>query len=84
MTACETLPRAVSFAAEKAAAGDVVLLSPGCASFDAYSDYAARGDVRFLRGRVRFLQRGKPVGTSPFPSAVVVFRPEHHERRATA
>ena len=35
---------AVAAAQRLAQAGDVVLLSPACASFDAYSGYAARGD----------------------------------------
>ena len=35
---------AVDAAARSARPGDVVLLSPACASFDWYSDYAARGD----------------------------------------
>ena len=41
---CETLDRAVSEAAAKAEAGDTVLLSPACASFDQYRDFEARGD----------------------------------------
>lgn len=36
--------QAVSWAASRAVPGDVVLLAPGCASKDMYSDYAARGD----------------------------------------
>lgn len=38
-----TLAAAVSFARERAPAGGVILLSPGCPSFDAYTDYVARG-----------------------------------------
>lgn len=39
-----TLDEAVKLAWEISKAGDVVLLSPGCTSFDAYRDFAERGD----------------------------------------
>lgn len=39
-----SMAEAVRIAAELANAGDAVLLSPGCASFDWYSSYAERGD----------------------------------------
>ncbi|MEL7062098.1 MAG: UDP-N-acetylmuramoyl-L-alanine--D-glutamate ligase, partial [Acidobacteriota bacterium] len=39
----ETLDRAVERAAEIARAGDVVLLSPACASFDQFSSFVDRG-----------------------------------------
>jgi UDP-N-acetylmuramoylalanine--D-glutamate ligase len=41
---CDTLEQAVQRAAEVARPGDVVLLSPGCASFDAFRNFAERGD----------------------------------------
>ena len=41
---CADLPEAVNRAAQAASPGATVLLAPACASFDAYSDYAARGD----------------------------------------
>jgi UDP-N-acetylmuramoylalanine--D-glutamate ligase len=40
----ETLDQAIQRAAEVAQAGDVVLLSPGGTSYDAYPDFAARGE----------------------------------------
>ncbi len=39
-----TMESAVELAADMARPGDAVLLSPGCASFDWYPSYAARGD----------------------------------------
>ena len=39
------MARAVAAAVSLATPGDVVLLAPGCASFDMFSDYAARGDA---------------------------------------
>ena len=49
---CGTLERAVRLAASVAAEGDVVLLSPACASFDQFRDYedARRGLPRARRG----------------------------------
>jgi UDP-N-acetylmuramoylalanine--D-glutamate ligase len=42
---CGMLDRAVGAAAGAAQAGEVVLLSPACASFDQFRDYEARGDA---------------------------------------
>ncbi len=41
---CVTLEDAVAVASQVARPGDVVLLSPGCTSFDAFKDFAERGD----------------------------------------
>ena len=49
-----TLTQAVSLAAELARPGDVVLLSPGGTSFDAYQDFVERGE--HFRALVRDLE----------------------------
>jgi len=43
ITRCDDLAQAVAAASEVAQPGDVVLLAPGGTSFDAYVDFAARG-----------------------------------------
>jgi UDP-N-acetylmuramoylalanine--D-glutamate ligase len=42
---CEMLIEAVNVAAQAAKPGEVVLLSPACASFDQFRDYEARGEA---------------------------------------
>ena len=42
---CELLIEAVQCASRAAVSGEVVLLSPACASFDQFRDYEARGDA---------------------------------------
>jgi UDP-N-acetylmuramoylalanine--D-glutamate ligase len=41
---CELLVTAVAQAAREAQPGDVIMLSPACASFDQFKDFEARGD----------------------------------------
>ena len=45
VTECGVLDAAVDAAAGAAKAGEVVLLSPACASFDQFRDYEARGEA---------------------------------------
>jgi len=48
-----TLLAAIETAHKRACAGDVVLLSPGCASFDEFDNYKERGN--FFKNVVRNL-----------------------------
>jgi UDP-N-acetylmuramoylalanine--D-glutamate ligase len=48
LTFCRTMDYAVEAAARLSSKGDVVLLSPACASFDQYNNYEERGE-HFIR-----------------------------------
>jgi UDP-N-acetylmuramoylalanine--D-glutamate ligase len=52
------MAQAVALAADLAVGGDVVLLSPGCTSFDWYGSYAERGDA-FVAAVRSHLQAGE-------------------------
>lgn len=55
---CTTLDAAVAAASKDAEPGEVVLLSPACASFDQFPDFEARGDA--FRALVRPKLDGAP------------------------
>ena len=58
---CDSLPQAVSAAAERASEGDQVLLSPACASFDMFTSYAQRAQVFVDAVRELGLARGEVI-----------------------
>lgn len=49
----------------------VVCLVPARTDVKWWHEYAVRGEVRFVKGRLRF---GDAKASAPFPSAIVVFR----------
>jgi UDP-N-acetylmuramoylalanine--D-glutamate ligase len=57
---CATLREAVEEGLRRAAPGEVVLLSPGCASFDMFRDYEDRGDQ--FRAAVTAIREGRDGG----------------------
>ncbi len=64
VTLCQTLEEAVDAAAAAARPGDVVLLSPGGTSYDAFKDFAERGDrfARLARGLAGEAASGESIG----------------------
>lgn len=54
----------------------VVCLVPARTDTRWWHEYAMRGDVEFIKGRLRF---GEAKNSAPFPSAVVTFRPQAME-----
>lgn len=54
----------------------VVCLVPARTDTAWWHDYAMQGDIRFLRGRIKFETEGGPMDAAPFPSALVIFGSE--------
>ena len=60
--------------AEKGAT--VVMLVPARTDTRAFHDSLAGGEVRFIKGRLKFQQNGKEKDPAPFPSMVCVMGPD--------
>jgi len=56
------------------AGATVVCLVPARTDTAWWHDYAAKGEVRFIRGRLKFVNRQGKGDSAPFPSAVVIFK----------
>jgi UDP-N-acetylmuramoylalanine--D-glutamate ligase len=76
------LPDAVERAVALAAPGATVLLSPGCASFDQYSGFEARGDHFRSLVHARFgpTAAAGPMARSPITSNPITSNPEQGSR----
>ena len=67
---CETMAIAVKVASEHATSGDVVLLSPACASFDQFKDYKHRAAVFVSEVEELGMQFSSPSIETDCPSGV--------------
>jgi phage N-6-adenine-methyltransferase len=60
------------------AGATVVCLVPARTDTNWWWDYAMKGEIRFVRGRIKFIDSdGKSGQAAPFPSAIVIFRHEN-------
>ncbi|WP_394142105.1 phage N-6-adenine-methyltransferase [Vibrio chagasii] len=53
----------------------VVMLVPARTDTIAFHEYLSKGEVRFIRGRLKFLQNGQVQDAAPFPSMICVLGP---------
>ena len=51
----------------------IVCLVPSRTDTNWWWDYAMKGEIRFIKGRLKFKQKGKDLQSAPFPSAIVIF-----------
>lgn len=67
------IPKWVKKAYDSAIAGDAttICLLPARTDTRWWHDYAMKGEIRFIKGRLRF---GGMKDNAPFPNAVVIFR----------
>ena len=53
----------------------IVCLLPARTDTKWWHSYCMRGEITFLRGRLKFQNGNHKTSSAPFPSAIVVFRP---------
>lgn len=62
--------------------GLVVMLIPARTDTKWFHEYIyGKAEIRFLKGRIKFLQDGKQKDAAPFPSMIVIFKTNQHERQ---
>ena len=77
-----TIGKWMAKAVESAQAGaTVVCLVPARTDTAWWWDYAMLGEIRFIRGRIKFVNEQGSGDAAPFPSAVVIFRGLNKENK---
>jgi phage N-6-adenine-methyltransferase len=69
---------------ESRSGATVVCLVPARTDTGWWHDYAMKGEIRFIRGRIHFQGPSYKGHNAPFPSAVVIFRPPPKRRAKKA
>ena len=55
--------------------GKIVMLIPARTDTRYFHKYIYhKSEIRFLKGRIKFLQNGEALNSAPFPSMVVIYR----------
>lgn len=59
----------------------VVLLIPARTDVKAFHEYCSKGEIRFIKSRLKFVDKSKDknfkISPAPFPSAIVIFKKEN-------
>lgn len=72
----DSIPKWIAKAhAEGQRGATVVCLVPARTDTAWFWDHCVAGQIRFLKGRLKFLQNGIEQTSAPFPSALVIFAP---------
>lgn len=61
----------------------VVMLVPARTDTKAFHDYLSHGEVRLIKGRIKFLMEGKEQDAAPFPSMVCVMGKDREQKIGT-
>ncbi|MGY6496217.1 phage N-6-adenine-methyltransferase [Vibrio parahaemolyticus] len=61
----------------------VVMLVPARTDTKAFHDYLSHGEVRLIKGRLKFLMEGKEQDAAPFPSMVCVMGKDREQKIGT-
>ncbi len=61
----------------------VVMLVPARTDTKAFHDYFSHGEVRLIKGRLKFLMEGKEQDAAPFPSMVCVMGKDREQKIGT-
>ena len=75
------LPKWIEKCYKESSNATVVMLIPARTDTKAFHEYIYnKAEIRFIKGRVKFLIDGEQGDAAPFPSMIVIFKRRNNER----